>query len=316
MRTIYILRGISGAGKSTWAKQLLAAEPNRFKRINRDDIRMMLDNGVYSASNEKFVVKIQDELIRNTLSEGYDVIVDNTHLVASTLKKLHLLCEDIGDVTVVEKCFNIDVTEAHLRNSRRAGQACVPAKVIDDMVKSLYGKKLLVDKQVYYPPRSGHALVKQDEKLPKAIICDIDGTLAVVGDRSPYDASKCDDVDKPNQPVIECVKAMHSQGYHIIFMSGREDEYRDQTINFICDHVRVHYDPEDNSMFSEGPINFMLYMRTTGDKRKDAIVKRELFDAHVAGKYFVEFVLDDRNQVVKFWRSIGLPCFQVAEGMF
>jgi len=33
-------------------------------------------------------------------------------------------------------------------------------------------------------------------------------------------------------------------------------------------------------------------------------------------KYHVEFVLDDRNQVVNFWRYLGLTCFQVAEGDF
>jgi hypothetical protein len=27
-------------------------------------------------------------------------------------------------------------------------------------------------------------------------------------------------------------------------------------------------------------------------------------------------ILDDRNQVVDMWRSIGLPCFQVAPGNF
>ncbi len=53
--------------------------------------------------------------------------------------------------------------------------------------------------------------------LPEAILCDLDGTLALMGDRSPYDASRCDELDKPNWPVIECVKAMYARGVKVIF---------------------------------------------------------------------------------------------------
>ncbi len=59
-----------------------------------------------------------------------------------------------------------------------------------------------------------------------------------------------------------------------------------------------------------------LHMRKTGDRRKDAIVKGELFDANVRGRYNVLLVLDDRDQVVKYWRSLGLNCWQVNEGAF
>ncbi len=58
-------------------------------------------------------------------------------------------------------------------------------------------------------------------------------------------------------------------------------------------------------------------MRKENDGRKDAIIKRELFDAEIAGKYFIEFILDDRNQVVNMWRDeLKLPCFQVYYGDF
>jgi hypothetical protein len=41
-----------------------------------------------------------------------------------------------------------------------------------------------------------------------------------------------------------------------------------------------------------------------------------LFEENMRGKYYIEYVLDDRNQVVDMWRSIGLICLQVAEGDF
>ena len=45
-------------------------------------------------------------------------------------------------------------------------------------------------------------------------------------------------------------------------------------------------------------------------------MKLELFDRHVRDSYDVRYVLDDRQQVVDAWRSIGLTVFQVAEGNF
>ena len=50
--------------------------------------------------------------------------------------------------------------------------------------------------------------------------------------------------------------------------------------------------------------------------RKDSVVKQEMFMAHIAMKYNVLYVLDDRNQVVQLWRSLGLKCLQVADGAF
>jgi len=58
-------------------------------------------------------------------------------------------------------------------------------------------------------------------------------------------------------------------------------------------------------------------MRKEDDMRKDAIIKRELFDNFIEGKYQIEFVLDDRNQVVDLWRNeLKLSCFQVYYGDF
>lgn len=329
MRTLMVVRGLPGCGKSTFAKELLKKEPDRWKRVNRDELRNMLDNGRWSPDNEELVKKVQDEMIKQSMREGFDVIVDNTHLVSSTVRKVHQLAEHYGDVKVIEKCFNVDVKECHRRNQLREGPARVPDKVIDDMASKAgitKGRKL-EDKETYYQPRwvaGGPGAAKetrvQDQTLPKAILCDLDGTLAIMGDRSPYDASRCDEVDHPNVPVIECVKAMYAQGVKVIFMSGREDKHREPSVRFIEQHLRV---PVTYAFGLVGDIRptdvvvpYELYMRETADQRKDSIVKNELFAAHVEGKYNVLFVLDDRNQVVDEWRRMGLTCYQVAEGNF
>ena len=57
-------------------------------------------------------------------------------------------------------------------------------------------------------------------------------------------------------------------------------------------------------------------MRKLDDKRRDDIVKKELFDENIRGRFNVKFVIDDRNRVVDMWRQIGLTCFQVEEGDF
>lgn len=323
MRTILIYKGLPGCGKSTEAKKLLKKEPGRWKRFNRDDLRSMIDDGQFSKDNEEFVLEVQEKLIRAALQDGYDVIVDNTHLVPQTVKKLHKLAESVGDVTVLEKGFNVPIEECLARNAKREGRARVPDDVIHRMAKAsgIDRGNTLLDKTAYYPPRDNGSpdVYEADEALPKAILCDLDGTLALMGNRSPYDASQCDVLDKPNWPVIITVLAMHQQGVEVIFMSGRDSQYRPQTVNFIEQWCR----PEFLTQLTEqvGPavtsvIPYELHMRGTGDQRKDSIIKSELFDEHVRGKYNVLFVLDDRNQVVDFWRSIGLSCFQVAPGNF
>jgi hypothetical protein len=278
----------------------------------------MFDNSVYNPVNEDFVRLVQDQLIVSALREEFDVIIDNTHLVPQTVKKLHALVAAIGDVKVMEKCFNESVETCLARNDKREGVARVPDKTIKDMARGAgldRGKKLH-DKETYYPPRDmGGGPLVQDDSLPKAILCDLDGTLALIGDRSPYDASECDVKDKPNWPVIQTVLAMHAQGVKVIFMSGRTDNYRDQTVRFIEKWCLVPNEPDEPTGVRL-VVPYELHMRSAGDMRKDAVIKQELFDAHVRDKYNVLFVLDDRNQVVDFWRSIGLTCFQVAPGAF
>jgi predicted kinase len=321
MRTVMMLMGLPASGKSTFAKELLRKEPKRWKRVNRDDLRALLDGENFIKENEEFVRNAQEVLIKEALRQGFDVVIDNTHLIASTVNKLHKLIESVGDVKVIHKAFNVSVDECLERNAKREGRARVPDNVILGMAKGagLNKGRKLQDKEFYYPPRgSDVSTVTNDPALPKAIICDLDGTLAIMGDRSPYDASECDVKDHPNWPVIECVKAMYRQGVHIIFMSGRESKDRDATRRFIDQWVTytVTSNVSGGRPPYEAPISYELHMRQTGDQRKDAIIKRELFQANVEGKYHVMFILDDRNQVVHAWRLAGLTVFQVAEGDF
>ena len=55
--------------------------------------------------------------------------------------------------------------------------------------------------------RLDNVLIEQNEALPKAIICDLDGTLALMNGRNPFDASKCDE-DLLNVPVAEYIEKL------------------------------------------------------------------------------------------------------------
>jgi hypothetical protein len=139
--------------------------------------------------------------------------------------------------------------------------------------------------------------------LNKVIICDIDGTLALLGDRDRYDPTTGEDL--LNNPIANILKVYNNQNLfpvELVLVSGREDKYRDITEKWLTKHGITHY---------KG-----LYMRKTGDFRKDTIVKKELYEKYIKGKYDVLFVLDDRDQVVRMWRDEGLTCLQVAYGNF
>ena len=150
------------------------------------------------------------------------------------------------------------------------------------------------------------AIVDKSNYKPPAIICDLDGTLALKHkDRTWYDASTCDK-DDINMPVLEILSALHST-HHIIFCSGRENKDREPTLAFIKKCLPSLIENHD----------FSLFMRETKDSRKDSIVKHEIYDVCIKDRYEILFVIDDRTQVVRMWRdALGLTCFQVAEGNF
>jgi hypothetical protein len=136
--------------------------------------------------------------------------------------------------------------------------------------------------------------------LPKAIIVDIDGTVSHKTDRDIYDYDKAI-TDKHDPVILEVVHALWTQGYRVLFVTGRSDD----CISVTRDWLSLHC-----------PYYFGLYMRQAGDFRKDAIVKQEIYETHIKDEFDVLCVFDDRQQVVDMWREIGLKCLQVQPGDF
>jgi hypothetical protein len=139
-------------------------------------------------------------------------------------------------------------------------------------------------------------------ELAKAWLVDVDGTLALMRGRSPYDWHRVGE-DAPHDAVVRTVRALASSGYAIIIMSGRDEVCRLATEKWLDDNVGAWVWEE-------------LHMRPRGSRTPDDSVKYELFRQHVAPRYHVVGALDDRNSVVALWREMGLTCMQVAPGDF
>lgn len=147
-------------------------------------------------------------------------------------------------------------------------------------------------------------IAEQNILLPSCIICDLDGTLALVNGRDIYDNSEVH-TDLVNQGIKDLLYIYHTRTVsEVIYLSGRMDSAREVTEAWLKAN-RLWWKDDQK-----------LYMRPHGDYRKDSIVKQELYEKYIKDKYYVNFILDDRDQVVKMWRGLGLLCLQVYYGDF
>jgi hypothetical protein len=141
-----------------------------------------------------------------------------------------------------------------------------------------------------------------------AVICDLDGTLANTDHRVSHVQNTPKDWDSWNakmgadalyEHVHELLVAMAKQWFTIYLITGRSEQYREVTKEWLKEH--------------EVPYDYLL-MRPAGDLRSDTIVKEELFNTTRLDPHHVAFALEDRDKVVDMWRSLGINCFQVRRG--
>ena len=132
------------------------------------------------------------------------------------------------------------------------------------------------------------------------IFVDLDGTLARMGKRHPYDGRRAVE-DTVNRPVADVVQTLATAWECPVFvLSGRSDQHRVWTQRWL-DWWEVPHD--------------RLLMRAWGDNRADDVVKEEMLDNLLAEfpDLNVRAVFDDRLRVVKMWHRRGLPLFRVGD---
>src|SRR6202008_3529949 len=162
--------GLPASGKSTWAKEQVANSRGGIKRINKDDLRDMLDAGIWSKENEKHVLQVRDSLVQHYLSAGFSIIVDDTNLAPKHEETLRQLAQKAGATFEVKSFTHVSLAECIKRDLNR------PKSVGERVIQSMYKQFLAPKQETYTPPKD----------KPTAIICDIDGTLAHMVDRGPF----------------------------------------------------------------------------------------------------------------------------------
>jgi len=302
MAKITLMVGISGSGKSTKAKEI--ADKTGALIINRDKLREMLFGynesdikNYYLLPNlylkENQITSFQNYLIERALVKGNDVIIDNTNLKQSYINNfIKTFSKYQLDFCLVE----CDLIEAIKRDKVRI------RSVGEEVIKKQFNNLNILKKNFNFEPILPKKInIFNDPSKPKAFIFDIDGTLAVMQDRSPYDLSRVME-DRLNNSVSETLEAIYILGHEIIICSGREctQECEDLTKEWL----RIN-----------GIDYSFIMMRQEGDMRPDYIIKEEMWQK-ICEDFYVVAMFDDRNQVVNHARKLGFNVFQVAEGDF
>jgi predicted kinase len=298
-KKVILTVGLPASGKSTWCKEFIRKNP-QWVKIGRDDFRYMLqDKSMLDFKGESLVTKLCFETAKTAISSGYNVLIDNTHLRITYIEDAARELNEVADIsyqyfdTPLEVCIERDK-----ERERSVGEV-----VIKRMNEDL--KKLLEIFDFQPLPKTERIKIDYskswDTSLPDVVISDIDGTVAHMnGKRGPFEWTKVG-IDDADWSVIRMLKNWTDQGEKLIMVSGRDESCRKETEEWLT---------------SKGIIFHNLFMRPAGDFRKDSLIKAEIYEKEIKGKYNIIMIYDDRDQVVKTWRELGLKCAQVEPGNF
>lgn len=149
---------------------------------------------------------------------------------------------------------------------------------------------------------------------PKAIICDLDGTLCNVKHRLHFIEGKKKDWeafhnalinDTANEDVIEKLVLHEFREEFVIFVTGRPSRYSTETLTWLRLQVpsSVLFDIHQ------------IFMRPQGDTRPDTELKADIYENQIKPHFDVVKVYEDRPSVIRMWRSKGLEVEDVGEGI-
>lgn len=300
MNELRITRGLPGSGKSTYARQWVTSDPDNRVRVERDEIRFsMFGRGVLSGDEELLVTEIQVSIVKAALAARKSVIVSDTNLAAEYVKRWMQVAKDCGVLFSVE---DIDTSlETCLKQNKGRGEREVPEEVIRRMYARYFVRGHLPTLPILSLKVESSRVYNPDTTLPPAFIFDVDGTTQInTSGRGFFEWHRVGE-DTPNAPVIDVARRLAASGAAIVVVSGRDEVCRPETSRNLLEHGM--------------PVD-ALFMRPRGSMDKDSLVKERILFNDIAPRWNVLGTFDDRNQVVDFWRNIGLTCYQVAEGNF
>lgn len=143
MNNLYILCGLPGCGKSTWAQNKLKENYDKpdpiWDYVSRDQVRFSIvkeEEDYFSKEKQVFyeyIKRIVDSLENNYV---LNTIADATHLnevsrdkLINSIKKMRPTL----NFDIVMVYFDIPIEVCQFRNAKRTGRACVPENTINRM---------------------------------------------------------------------------------------------------------------------------------------------------------------------------------------
>lgn len=319
MKTILILKGLPASGKSTFAKEYVK-DNKGWVRLNNDELSSMLFGPGFIKGVNDNLSSIRLDLVCKLMAMKKNIVIDNTNLHPDRVEEIERIVNLYNANSANTEKYEIkiksftDVPVAECIRRNRLREHPVPEKVIYEMYHA------------YILPKVQKAI--QDAKLPKAMIVDIDGTIARNVSRNIYDHSRYYE-DEPITEVLDIVLDLEAAGNKIIFLTGRDDDGRDQTLRWLRDKAGFkNYEclsTEELAAINSSSVTahnaFSLLMRpASGDRNKipDTEYKEAIFNEQVKGKFYISAWFEDRIRNIEMARhKLGITAvFQVGEGNF
>lgn len=136
MPTLTMCKGLPASGKTSWARYQVKVGMGKVKRVNKDDLRDMMDCSIWSKQNEWYVMKVRDFIIKLALEHGESVIVDDTNFAPIHENVLRNIAKTCGAIFVIENFTNVSPEICIQRDAERE------AKVGEEVIMGMYNKYL------------------------------------------------------------------------------------------------------------------------------------------------------------------------------
>lgn len=306
--TVIITRGLQASGKSTFAREWVAEDPENRVVVEKDEIRKdsrLFKDGVYNhrRGDEHKVIRERDRLINDALLAGKSVISSDTNLVQKHINRITNIANEYGASVVIKDFLDVPLHELIERDKNRENS------VGEQVIRENFHKFV----------KTMPTFLEYDPELPFCIVSDLDGTLTKgPKNRSPYDLSKVgnDEVNEglafmldvidmkrdgkknwEKSPFDRLAKQFGIGDYDckLFIFSGRDEVCRPETEDWL-ERNDIRYD--------ELHMRRSDHVHENGDSVGDEIVKAEMIEKYIRGKYNILIWFDDRPKIVRMLKDV------------
>lgn len=283
MRQMILMVGPPASGKSTYAQAL-----EGFTRISQDDMGKM-----------EHLTEFQDALAR-----GENVVVDRLNHLAEQRQR-YLLPAKIQGYTTKIVIMCTPKSECLARFKTREAHPTIKNETDMGRATEMFTSK-------YEPVREEEADIVErvlwKTERDKAVVFDLDNTVSDASHREHFLKGEKRDwnsffnaqqYDKPFPWAVALMNAIEKldDGTKIVICTARPDTYRSMTEEWLFKH---------QLWFDE------LFMRSRSDRRRDDIIKENMFEFDILSQYDVLFHVDDRKMVIDALRKKGITVLDCA----